>query len=361
VSDKFQIAINGDIRDGFKSISVERTIDSISGAFSVTYADISSAKERISFARKYDQVLIIFENDLIMNGVVDALSGSASRNSKENSFSGRDKTGQLVDCSVEDYGERKNISLIELANSLTKPFDIITLSKITNIKPFPVFKISPGESVFQVLDRATRLKGFLLQPTTGGNLEIVTNTKERAIGEIKEGVNLVDVDFTDSGNNIFSKYTILGQQGGQKIIDAWSTKQRNQIKATAVDNSEDISGRFRPKVIVSEGQLDLITAKDRAEWEAATRNARGISINCTVQGWAQDESTKKIWKVGTIVNADIESIGQKGEYLISGLVFDYSEDNGSTTSITLTDPNGYIKQPILSSTLKTDSVKNLGW
>ena len=73
---------------------------------------------------------------------------------------GRDRTGDLVDCSAATMpGEWQNELLDRIVQSLIDPFGISVTVDTDIGEPFRKFRIDEGETVFEAIDRACRYSG----------------------------------------------------------------------------------------------------------------------------------------------------------------------------------------------------------
>jgi len=95
-------------------------------------------------------------------------------------------------------------------------------------------------------------------------------------------------------------------------------------------------------VISAEGSATGATAKKRAEWEAANRLARAVSVNVEIQGWRQGDGT--LWRDNLIVPFRNDFFGIKQDMLISSISYKQSP-NETTASLELTRKDAFVAQP----------------
>lgn len=214
-----QLYLNGLIFTGWQSLSITRSLESMSGRFELGIAvrpedDVSVLKVGASLALEIN-------GERVITGYLDDLNQSISGESKDVRISGRDKTADLVDCSVIHTSYHfKNQTLAEIARTLCQPFDIDVVWQANSIdaaEKIPVWQVEPGETVFDTLTKAARHKGVLVTSDVQGNL-VFTEPSSEPKGELILGQNILELELTDSWANRFSLYRVIGdaEQGGEK-------------------------------------------------------------------------------------------------------------------------------------------------
>lgn len=357
------------VYDGWESIRIQRGIDQISGTFSISMID----KWRQSFENwplvQGERInILIGLSTPVLTGFIDRLSVSITNDDRTIEISGRDVTGDLVDCSAQTTpSEFKLVTIAQLAAIfVTAPFAIPVVFDTDIGAPFEKFTVKQGESVFELMTRAAKLRGLLIQATETGTL-LITNRASAAsqipaLGRLVQGQNILDArasyDYTDR----FTTYTVLGQAGA---TDVFNRKAVSQVVGVATDPflTDVLPPRpNRPKTIIADGSIDFASAIKRANWEATTRAARAVEVSIKVQGWRQlPTATAPLWRPNLLVPVDMPFIGQQvGQMLITGVQFSKSISEGTTTTLRLTRPDAYIPNlPVVNPAL--DSSKNLGW
>jgi len=93
-------------------------------------------------------------DDVVLTGYVDEAVDTLDDESHELQVTGRDKTGDLVDCSaIHSPDQWSGLTLQAIAAILCKPFDIPVKAETDTGAPFPTVKLQPGETVFAVIER----------------------------------------------------------------------------------------------------------------------------------------------------------------------------------------------------------------
>lgn len=335
--DKVNLFINGKIYDGWKTAEIKRSLKAASGSFSLSVTDRWTEKREPWIIIPGDEAELKIGSDLILTGYVDTVSADATKDSVSISVAGRDKTADLIDCSiVSKTGQYSNLTLKRLAETFCAPFGISVKAPASTGAAFATFAIQQGETVFEALERAARKRGYLLTTDGTGVLEIARPGSVRSTTRLEQGENILAMASTFEMKERFSQYIVKGQE---TVVDsdpafAYSTK------ATATDPTVK---RYRPLVIQSEQLTNVSDSKTRANWEATVRAARASKFNLTLAGWRQGDGT--LWRPNQLVLAIAPRIGLNGELLITDVSFSITSDGGSVTVLSLERKDAYTPEP----------------
>lgn len=339
MSEKVSLFVNGKIYDGWKEVEIKRSLKAASGSFSLSLTDRWSDQLQPWIVAPDDSCVVKIGNDAVITGYVDTTSPSMTPTTRSISTSGRDKTADLIDCSVEhSSGEISGVTIKRLAEILCSPFGISVVMEVDPGARFDVIKIQQGESVFETLERAARKRGFLLTTDGLGALVITRPGILRAQTRLQQGMNIKEGAGTFTSKNRYSKYTVKGQDTGfaSDLEPAFAYRQ----KATATDPSVT---RYRPLVIQSEQLTNLNDAKQRVNWEATVRAARASSFSVTVQGWRQGDGT--LWRPNQIIECRADWIGLMGDLLITDVAYRLSDTTGEVATLALERKDAYKPEP----------------
>ena len=316
----------------------------------------------------------IFVNETaVLTGRVDRIEVQLSARNKTMLVTGRSLAADLVDCSVEAPFEYTNIGILSLAEKLVAPFEGIKIfNSVTPTKIIDKIAIKPGDTVFEVLDRVAREQGFFWLSTRAGNLRLTEgamNEEEdegglslaaatgaatsavasalglgsdrfRADSRIEEDINLKDGSIILDDSQRYSNYTVKGSTRGQDFYPG--------IISSIGEGSAEDQGitRNRPLILIAEGNVDIIAAGKRAEWEAASRLARGVQIQITVQNWLQEDSIK-LWGANQLVNIKSRTLGMDGDFLSTSVQRIRSRAEGTITRISFTREDALVPKSVI--------------
>lgn len=214
-----ELYLNGKIFSGWKTINVQRSLESMSGRFDLGVA-VRPGDDMSGLAAGSALVLKIGGQPII-TGYLDERKQSIDGANKTILINGRDKTCDLVDCAIiHNSYQFKNQTAKQIAEAICKPFGINVVWSVNTPEAnerIPVWQVEPGETAFDNLSKIARHKGVLVTSDVNGNL-VFTEPSTKHVGELTLGVNLLELEQTDSWHQRFSLYRVIGdaEQGGEK-------------------------------------------------------------------------------------------------------------------------------------------------
>jgi prophage tail gpP-like protein len=322
--------------DGWTTVSVSKGIRNPAGGFSLSYAEKASAKGEPLKIRTGEACEVLIGGETVITGWIDAGRPEFDPESRGLMVAGRDRTADLVDCSaLNSPGSWANRTLIQIASDLVAPFGLTVVARTDVGAAFRRFSLQQGETVWDALERLARFRGFLVVPTTAGQIEFITPGRRRAGFTLRQPDMLSASAEHDVGDR-FSLYVVKGQSAGD---DESNGRAAAGPKAEVTDPAIK---RYRPTLILAEEQATLASLQARAGWEANVRAAAGRRMEATVQGWRDPSGA--LWSADLIVPVEAPWLGVMGDMLIADVTFELGE-SGSTTSLTLSPPDAYRPEP----------------
>lgn len=339
------LRVNGVEYGGWKTARVTRGIEAVSGTFDLAVSERWANQDQAWPILEEDECAVRLGDEAVITGYVDRRGLSFGAREHTLSVSGRDKTGDLVDSSaVLDKWEFRNISLQTLATRVCAPFGIrVTLhSRLgqAEIPPVARLSIDPGDTAFDVIERACRMVGALPIPDGAGGLVLARPGTARAQTDLVEGQNILSASAEYDTSGRYSSYLVLGQHKG---TDAHSGAAAAAIKGRATD--ANVNRSARTLIIRPEGNVTPAQAEKRAQWEATVRAARSDTVIVTVQGWTQGDG-KTLWPVNALVKVKSPFLGVNGSLLITQATYSVDE-GGTTTTLSLKNPNAFRPEPVV--------------
>ncbi|WP_424410372.1 phage baseplate assembly protein [Pasteurella sp. PK-2025] len=216
---KIELYLNEHIFSGWTSLSVFRSLESMSGQFELGIA--IRPEDDVSQIKPGSKIQLKMNGQTVITGHLDSLSQSISSESKDIRVSGRDKTADLVDCSVIHKSYHfKNQTLQQIAEVICQPFGIKVIWQATEPganEKINVWQVEPGETAFDTISKAARHKGVLVTSNVEGDL-VFTDPSDTVVGEFKLGENILELELNDDWTQRFSLYRVVGdaEQGGSK-------------------------------------------------------------------------------------------------------------------------------------------------
>lgn len=332
----FEIKIGSQIFGGWKSGRIERGIEQIAGAFELSVSERWPGQDTPRQIRRGERCELLADGEVVLTGWVDDVFPDYAEATHEFRVTGRDATGDLVDCSaVHKSGQWANATLDKIVRDLCAPFKIQVKVEADIGKAFDSHSIQEGETAFECIERACRMRAVLPVSDGKGGL-VLTRAKEgKAVADLLEGVNIKAARGEFSSKERYSIYTIKGQdRGSDDNFDAPETHA--QVKAVATDSFVQ---RYRPLIVIAEERGPHASYKQRAEWERNVRRGRSNRATITVQGWRN--AAGQLWQPNTMVHLKSAWLGVDTDLLVVGVAFSLDGQSGTRTELRLSERGAF--------------------
>ncbi|RJX18968.1 MAG: hypothetical protein C4575_09325 [Desulforudis sp.] len=345
---QIELRIKGQSYQGWKSVEIQKSLEQIAGTFGLAVSDRYPQKPADWKIQMGDQCTVEIDGQVVITGYIEDFRMSFDRQQHEIQVSGRDLTGDLVDCSyVGSKNEWKNQTVRAVVEALCEPFDLIDVvvdaSAATQAaRKVEEFKANEGDSVSELIVKACKTRGVLVVSYGDGDLTLTQAGSKQAADTLEVGQNILSSQMTLSDKDRFSDYYVKGVGRGKK------TKQLKDFVRPKGHATDEVMSRYRPLVVLGEHAMDVKTAEDRAKWELSLRAGKSRSVEYSVQGWTQSDG--KVWEINTLVKVKDKVLDVNGTLLIAALRYSVDDRSGTITRLTLVDPQTY---KLLSSPVMT--------
>ncbi len=334
----FELKVNGRTFSGFKDITATLGIQ-CGDSFNLRVTDKWGAAAELREIKNGMKCTVLLGGQVVITGRVDDSQPGYSADAHDIVISARDATGDLVDCAaLHKTGEWHGSKLDAIAKDLCAPFGIkVTVSAGVNLgAPFNLWKIEPGETAFECLDRACRYRGVVLMADGIGGLQLTqAGAGGGAAGELRSGENILLCEPRFSWKERFSDYYVQGQGAGSD--EAWGADVA-QMQGHAVDQELKDAGIYRPTVMIADDQGTVSSLQTRAENQRTTSAAKSQAITYTVQGW---DVAGKIWRPNTKVHVVDKKLPLDVTWLITEAEYSRKEEAGTLTRLTVMPKEAY--------------------
>lgn len=334
------LQVNGIEYRGWKSIRITLSLECLCRSFAMSVSERWDGTRAPWPIREGDRCTVKLGEDTLIDGYVDTRSMSISAQDHGFQVVGRDKAGDLLDCSaVLEQWEFAGISVLEICQKVAAPFNVkVALGPAVTAPAVPrKLVINPGDTAFDVIERACRLAGLFPVSDGAGGVVLTRAGTEMTTTPLAEGMNILEANASYDDSARHRRYIVIGQQQGSDLLYGMAAAD---VRAEATD--PDVGREARVLMVRAEGSVTIQQAQDRANWEAVVRRANAIAVDVTVQGWEQQDGS--LWPVNALVQIQAPVLGVVGEMLISEVTYSLSE-GGTTTELTLRDPNAFLPQP----------------
>lgn len=329
-----QLKVDGEYYGGWKTVRVTRSIEQLAGTFDLEVSERWPGQPAATPIRPGRKCQLFLDGEPVITGYVDTVVPDFDAESHTIRVAGRDQTADLVDCSaVHKSGQWHNVKIDQLARDLIKPYGLKLVVEADVGSAFSSFNIQEGESVFECLERAARMKALLLTSNPSGDLVITRAGKIRVEDGLIEGVNFKGGRGEFSWKDRYSVYTVKGQSRLGEDGDSAHA-------AAAATVKDDAITRHRPLIVLAESHSENTTLRDRAQWERNVRRGRSARASITVQGWTSPAGS--VWQPNTLVSVTSPSLWlNNAEMLVVGCTYSLDDRSGTLTELAIAKPDAF--------------------
>lgn len=329
------LVLGSGIYTGWTSARVTRSLEALSGTFEIGLTEREPGAIRPRSFAAGEACTVLLDGEVVITGWVDDVDPDYAAEQHSIRIAGRDRTGDLVDCSaIHKPGEWRGQKLETIVAELARPFGIPVRVVTDTGAAFARFAIEQGETVYEAVDRACRMRAVLATSTPAGGVLITrAGGGARVPVALERGVNILAGRGRISHRERFSHYIVKGQHPGD---DLWPTSMAAHLRGEARDPG---IARYRPMLLQAEDLTTTRSAADRAAWDANVRSARSRKATITVVGWRAGEAGP-LWAPGQTVAVRDEWLGIDRDMLVSGVQFERGE-RGTTTTLDLAVPGAF--------------------
>ena len=305
---------------GWETVRIGRSIEAAAGSFSLVVSDRRSWPIPMGAAAR-----ALIDDEPVVTGNVERVAVRLDGRTHQLEVSGRDTTGDLVDSSaIVAPGEWHQSGLARIAREIASPFGIAVEVSGDEGEPFLTYGTQPGETCFEVLERAARLRGLLVTTSGNGKLLLARPSSQVAPVALVEGVNLLGGELELDDTARFRRYVVRGQHPGGEVMGD---------EATVAPEGEafDHGARDRRELLViAEGAVTPARCTARAQWEATVRAARGARFVARVRGWRQAPEGE-LWQPNRRVHVVAPTFGLDAELFVISVGLSLDIDSGELT------------------------------
>lgn len=338
-----ELIVGGKRYGGWKSIKVVRSIESISGSFSLEASDRWANQEIPWPIRPEDPCRVEIDGAVVIDGWVEKPHlGLAA---VQLSYAGRDRAAALVDCSaILKHWSFSGATVFDIAKKVCAPFGIPVSIQAGLILPKPTKKqvVNPGDTPFEIIHTAAKSAEVLVVSDGAGGIVITRAGARRVATPIVQGGNiLLDADFESDSTERFYKYIVATQTSSESYFKSQADVESvTKVFATATDAG--VRRKDRVLLIRPETGLTKVFAQRRADWEARVRAAKAETASAVVRGW--HEPGGGLWPVNALVTLRVPRIGIDGEMLITEAEHSVGTE-GQITHLKLVRPDAFTPEP----------------
>lgn len=341
------LEVNGKEHKGWTDITVVSSLEQLARSFNLSFVEQWSERDEPIAIRAGDECRLKLDGETVVTGYVDEDPSSYDANEHTFEVSGRSLTGDLVDCSaVHSTGQWTNKTLDAIANELCADFGISVSAEVSVGDPFKRFALQYGETVFEALDRACRMRGVLMTTSADGDLVLTSIGVNSTSTVIEYGKNVIRGARSGGFVGRYSRYIVHGQMAGNDDTYAESAAH---MKAT-VDDADIV--RYRPLIVHAECPSTVDDVNLRANWERNMRAGRSRRLTYTLDGWK--DGVDRVWQPNTLVRVVDPKLEVDTELLVITVRLT-KNGNGTQTELELGNPQAMTPEPAFQTQQKRNS------
>ncbi len=303
-----------------------------------------------------DAVTVALAGITVITGNITARSTSLDAQGHEVLVQGRSVAAKIADMSVPiKPGSFSGQSYEQVAKGLLAPLGVGLMVRNPPpilSKPFKSLYPQYGETILEMLDRLSQMRGVFHSDDAQGNLVVGQGDPSAApVATLREGVNIKSASVSLVNDNAWSKLTVAGQNVG----DDQNRPPRDQ-SASVVNPNADTT---REKIIMAPHTGDADEMQAHANYRMAVDAWVQVQATIVVQGWVRPDG--KLWDVcdNLVVIAPSLFPNADGRQVLGVQTVKYTQDsdNGTTTTLECVLPNAL--SPYQSTGVQTDTSGNV--
>lgn len=327
-----RLYVNNKIFSGWTEVSVRTSLEQVSGMFELGFTELFPGQTEKWAIRLGDYCEVRIHDTIVIKGYIDDIDITYDEESHSLRVSGRDATGDLVDCShVSPPSQWKERTIDKIFADLCEPFGISVVSTEPLPKSNEDFVHNEGDTIFESISKLCKKYALLPISLGDGKLTLTRTGSTQAGVSLVLGQNILSANFQQSNKDRYNKYIVKGQGRG------FDTKLLEDVSEPLGESLDETIPRYRPLIIISETQGDNSSLQDRAKWESTTRAGRSRKYICMVNGWLKKKGGQ-IWSINELIKINDSLAGIDDKWLISGLKMSLNNDGGEMTEITAVPP-----------------------
>jgi prophage tail gpP-like protein len=224
------------------------------------------------------------------------------------------------------------LNIKQIADKLINPFGVnVQVIGQVDMTPFDQEQASPGQNIWEYLDKLVRHRAALLGSNSSGDLLLIGDHDfgGDVVDVLMEGVNIKKMQATISIEDMWSDIETLGQTAGS---DQQNGPAANELKGYAKGQSCVKAQLVIPveEPVKSEAEL-----YQRAYFEAKWTDGTKITCLITVQGWF---SKSGLWHAGQDVSVFAPMVPVEQVLKIKTCTWTQDSENGTETVLECVNP-----------------------
>ncbi len=337
MSDEVSIEVMGRRLSGWTGVTIELAIDNCADGFSIS---APFDPERVDLRERfkpfgYQLCKVFIGEDLIITGNIEKIELFDSADGQALTAQGRNKTGVLVDCYIDEVGYQYNKrTLSSIIMQLTAKYGVtVIVKKDTGVIEECIAE--PGQRIFDFI--AKLAEGFALFLSSNELGQLILSEPPKIAGipvaSIIAGKSpYIGGSASYDGTVRFSRYNVIVPDFGTKPVLRWATDSGVPVYRHRVELGE---------TTLTERALARAEVARMAIHKRALAFARAARIDITVSGWR--DAAGALWKKGTTITllAPGLMVYIEKPFIVAGVTLKIDQFQGRVADLRLILPQMY--------------------
>jgi prophage tail gpP-like protein len=341
------LIVNGTPYTDFIEASVTLALSSLANDFSFT----ASSVDGFPPIRQGDEVKLRVDDWDILTGYVEEIGGSQQERGHTVTYSGRDRTGDLIDSQLDvlsDIRANESLTLKRIIELVIAHLGL-DLEVVDTLSPAPfntaedILTPEVGQSAFDFISRYAKKRQVLLSSTPDGSI-LITQSSPIDSGGIVQSLlqsdtnNILAQSWSLSSSILFNKYVHRGQLDPRAVNFAGSSSTESIENQSGIA-TDDLIRLGRQRVAVENEPYSSAQLSDRSKWTKQLAKAQATKFNCSVAGHQMPDGG--LWTPNTLVQVNSEAADISRKMLIDVVTFSQAEGRPTLTSLEFVERNVY--------------------
>ncbi|WP_028164127.1 phage baseplate assembly protein [Bradyrhizobium elkanii] len=337
-----QLAVAGNIFEDWETVEVWSDWAESFSHFRFTAAErdtlVTTARGKVPLWTRLqfkpdDPCTILLAGRLAITGFIETRQVAYDAHQHGVMLIGKSLTANAAKSSVDTKtGNFDNKNIVQVAQEVVAPYGVgIKVIGAPDLTPFPKLQNSPGELVWDFLERIARPRGVVMGSDAHGNFLLIGEHTGQVVTELVEGINIKSCQCIINHEHVYTEHDVRGQHAAS---DDNSGTKASELKCIA----KGMSGAMFSKLITPAEQPVKTQAEvcNRARYEAIWHNGTNVTATITVYGWLRDEQA--LWAPGDDVHVYSPMAMLDMPMKIQRVTFTQDSQSGTQTKLDLVAP-----------------------
>lgn len=349
-----ELEVNGTPYTDFISVSVTLALDTLANDFNF----VATAVKGFPPFKDGDSVKVTVDGEQVLDGYIDGVEGEESEGSHLISYSGRDKTQDLIDSDIDVIADIRATGDLTLKRLIEIVIGHIgaDLQVIDNLNPEPfnaaedIAAPKVGENAFEFIMFYATKRQAILTSDGDGNIVITQSSpvNNEQLIQSADGWdnNILSQSWQVASRGKFNKYVAKGQLDPIALNLTPSPDIAGvQSQGNGVTDNSVRQGRQR--VITESKGYSAEQLANRAKWSKQLARAKATRFNCAIKGHSKKGGG--IWRPNELSYIISQAADIARQMLANIVTFSETEGSKTVTSFAFVEKDVYtINEQILS-------------